>query len=102
MPDKDEILEAVYRAVDEVNMMLPPDSRIEKSADTPLLDSGSGVESLTLVNLVVETETVIDMEFGVQVALADEQAIAIKPSPLATIGSFAAYVASLLQEAENG
>ncbi|MHC4470412.1 MAG: hypothetical protein ACYTDY_03560 [Planctomycetota bacterium] len=101
MSEDGRVLSAVYRAVDEVNVMLPPDSRIEKLADTPLLDAASGVDSLTLVNLVVETETVIEEEFGLHVVLADEKAMTIEPSPFATIGSFARYVESLLKESVN-
>ena len=98
MSDDEKVLEAIYRAVDEVNLMLPEGERIGKSADTELIGSGSEIDSLTVVNLVVETEQVVEEEFGTPVILSDEKAMAAEPSPFGSIGALAKYIETMLAE----
>ncbi len=98
MNGNEKIVQAVFRAVDEINQTLPPGNKITQSLDTEL---AGALDSLGLVNLVVETEQQIEETFGVLVNLADEKAVAAEPSPFNTIGSLVHYIASLL-EAEMG
>ena len=97
MIENQKIIDAAFRAVDELNLTLPPDEKVKKSLET-LLSGPSGVlDSLGLVNLVVETEQQIEDEFGVLVNLADEKAMAVEPSPFKTLGSLVLYITSLLE-----
>lgn len=98
MSDNQRVLQAIYRAVDEVNLMLPEGEQIRKSTDTELIGLGSEVDSLTVVNLVVETEQAVLEAFGVPVILSDEKAMSAEPSPFGSIGALAGYLQTLLPE----
>ncbi len=86
-------LDSVYRAIDSLNQMMPPDKRISKSPDTPL---GDELTSMDKVNLVVETEMAIEEEFGQSINLADQAAVAQGNRLFETVATFSAYVESLL------
>lgn len=97
MKENQKIIDATFRAVDELNLTLPPGEKVEKSLETVLSGPAAALDSLGLVNLVVETEQQIEDEFGVLVNLADEKAMAVEPSPFRTLGSLIQYIASLLE-----
>lgn len=101
--DKEQIQATIFRAVDEVNLQLPPEKQVVKSLDTPLLAKAGGtLDSLGLVNFVLTTEEFIDEDFGIMVNLADQKAISHEPSPYTNIAALADYVVSLLEEKPNG
>ena len=97
MNGNQKIIDAAFRAIDELNLTLPHGEKVEKSLDTELSGASGALDSLGLVNLVVETEQQIEDEFGVLINLADEKAMAVEPSPFKTLGSLVHYIASLLE-----
>jgi len=88
-------IELVYKAVDEVNAQNPSSPPVEKSPETRLLDSQGGVDSLTLVNLVVAIEQIVFDETGQSIALADESIFSSSDNPLKSIGSLASHLDAL-------
>lgn len=90
-------LELIYKAVDEVNAQNPGAPQIVKSADTSLLDSRGGIDSLMLVNLVVAIEQFVFDETNKSVTVADESVFSSPDNPLRTIGSLAERLESLMQ-----
>lgn len=91
--DQATVLQSIYRAIDILNMTLPPERRLVKSPDTRLQGA---MNSIDLVNLVVETEMAIEEDFGRTVNLADERAAARGAQVYGSVGSFANYIESLL------
>jgi len=79
MDDPQNILAAIYRAVDWINDGLSPDHQLVKA-----------------------TEQEIEDAFGVAVTLADERALSMKASPFRSIQSLADYIALLIKNADNG
>ena len=59
------IVSAVYAAVDEINLLRPPEKQLIKQLETDL----SGLDSLDLVNLIIETERQIEETLGVTINL---------------------------------
>lgn len=98
MIQKDEIIQAIYRAVGDINQQLPTELQMDKSIDTVLFGRSGKLDSLGLVNLIVAVEEGIEEEFGVTITLADEKAMSQKSSPFKTIGTLAGYISLLLQE----
>ncbi len=96
----EKIIQAVFRAVDEVNQELPEGQRLKKSLDTVLFGRSGVLDSLGLVNLIVAAEEKIEEEFGSTITIADERAMSQKNSPFRTIGTLVDYVSSLLEENE--
>jgi acyl carrier protein len=85
-------LELIYKAVDEINAQNPDAPPVSKSPDTLLLDAKGGVDSLTLVNLVVAIEQIVFDETGKSITLADESIFSSADNPFQSVGSLAAYL----------
>jgi acyl carrier protein len=101
MNDPENILAAIYRAVDWINGEFPLDRQLIKAPETRLLGSQSVVDSMHLVSLIVTTEREVEEAFGVALTLADERALSMKASPFRSIQSLADYIGILLREARN-
>ena len=101
MNDLENILAAIYRAVDWINGELPPDRQLIKAPETRLLGSQSVLDSMHLVSLIVTIEREVEDAFGVALTLADERALSMKASPFRSIQSLADYVGILITDARN-
>jgi len=93
------VLEAVYRAVDDINDVLPREQHVAKSLDTQLLGREARFDSLGLVSLIVNVEERVIEEFQVALILGDEQAMSQRRSPFRTLGTLVEYVEARLVEA---
>ena len=102
MDDAENIVAAIYRAVDWINGELPPDRQLIKAPETRLLGSQSVLDSMHLVSLIVTIEREVEDAFGVALTLADERALSMKASPFRSIQSLADYIGILLRDAHNG
>jgi acyl carrier protein len=102
MNDPENIVAAIYRAVDWINDELPPDRQLIKAPETRLLGSQSVLDSMHLVSLIVATEREVEDAFGVALTLADERALSMKESPFRSIQSLADYIGILIIDARNG
>jgi hypothetical protein len=102
MNDPENILAAIYRAVDWINGELPPDRQLIKAPETRLLGSQSVLDSMHLVSLIVTIEREVEDAFGVALTLADERALSMKASPFRSIQSLADYIGILIIDARNG
>ena len=52
-------LKDIFDCIDKINEQLPPDDRIAKEPGSILVGPGSGLDSLTLINLMVEIEETV-------------------------------------------
>ncbi len=102
MNDPENIVAAIYRAVDWINGELPPDRQLIKAPETRLLGSQSVLDSMHLVSLIVTIEREVEDAFGVALTLADERALSMKASPFRSIQSLVDYIGILLRDARNG
>ena len=71
------------------------------SVDARLYGSKGFLDSLGLVNLVVELEERIEEEYGVLLAIADERAMSRRRSPFLTVNTLTDYLKELLAEASD-
>ena len=102
MNDPENIVAAIYRAVDWINGELPPDRQLVKAPETRLLGSQSVLDSMHLVSLIITIEREVEDAFGVALTLADERALSMKESPFRSIQSLADYIGILIIDARNG
>ena len=101
MNDPENIVAAIYRAVDWINGELPSDRQLIKAPETRLLGSQSVLDSMHLVSLIVTIEREVEDAFGVALTLADERALSMKASPFRSIQSLADYIGLLIADARN-
>ena len=82
----------------ELNQELEYEWLENPSSETVLYSGGDGIDSLSLVWLVVEVETRINDEFSASVSLANEKAMSMKRSPYRSVGAFAEFIETQLRE----
>jgi acyl carrier protein len=97
MNDPENIVTAIYRAVDWINGELRPDRQLIKAGETRLLGSQSVLDSIHLVSLIVAIEREVEDIFGVALTLVDERALSMKESPFRSIQSLADYIGILIK-----
>ena len=90
--EKEQIAQLIFNAIDEVNQLLPEQEWLVKSIDTVLFGNKGKLDSLGLVNLIVDIEQKIEEAFEIPITLADERALSQKRSPFRTIGTLADYI----------
>jgi acyl carrier protein len=102
MATQEQILQAVYTAIDEVNEQLPSGGQIPRSPDAILFGQAGALDSLGLVSLIVAVEQSVENELGATVTLADEKALSQRNSPFRSVATLTEYIGQLLAESNNG
>ena len=102
MNDPENIVTAIYRAVDWMNGELPPDRQLIKAPETRLLGSQSVLDSMHLVSLIVAIEREVEDTFSLTLTLVDERALSMTASPFRSIQSLADYIDILIIDTRNG
>ena len=70
MPEEKVVLN-IFKAVDEVNKMLPEERRLKKLPNTFLAGDKGKLESLELINFIVELEGSLQKDFGLTLNLIE-------------------------------
>jgi D-alanine--poly(phosphoribitol) ligase subunit 2 len=89
----------IYSAVEQI--AAAKKKTIDKSRATPLFGEGGQFSSLELVKLVVMIEESIESELGKSVRIMNDKAMSRHNSPFRSLGSFADYLTSLIEEDGN-
>ena len=87
---KGNVLQTIFGAIDEVNKMLAEEERLEKSLNTRLVGDGGGLNSLGLINFIVEVEGRIQKDFSLELNLVE--ALEAPEEPLKSIGRLAEFI----------
>jgi ABC-type uncharacterized transport system permease subunit len=88
----------VEEAIDEINATQVDGIHLDKMHETLLLSSGSDVDSLTLVRLLLEIERLVEESSGKSIVVVDESAFESEQSPFVTVGALIAHINRLLAE----
>ena len=95
------IIDLIFDTIDKFNNEYSDEIQLEKSSHTVLLGSGSKLDSLGLINLIVAVEQNVEDKFDITITLADERAMSQEISPFRTVGSLADYIEMILVENKN-
>lgn len=91
-----DILNCIYKAIDEINEDLAPDLKIEKKENAEIFGKSAKLDSMGLVNLITIIEQLIEEETGKFISIADEKAMSLEISPFKTISTLKEHIESLL------
>ena len=95
--------ELVGLIADIYKKFLPPARASEEiTADSRLFGSGSPIDSIALVSLLVEVEQSVNELCNTEIVIADDRAMSQKRSPFRTVGSLGDYIHVLLSEQGKG
>ena len=91
-------LEIVLLSIGHVNEQSNDGPQIIADVNTELLGSGTGIDSLLFVNLIVAIEEILFDQRGISVNLVTEEAMVDDDSPFATVLSLSRYVDYVLAQ----
>ena len=100
MSNAQNVINSIYTAIDEFNMVAEEPKRLDKSPDTILFGEEGRLDSLGLVSLIMEIEGQIQVDFDTTITLADERAMSRLNSPFRSVDSLAGYIVEILDEKE--
>lgn len=92
------VLEAIYKALRALNEERAADEQIPIGPDTCLFGEGSVLDSLSLVSVIVDLETLVSDQFGKPVSLTDDRAMSRDPVPFTNVTALKTYLLELLAE----
>lgn len=99
---KDRVRALVVKGVSSINEELNYDHLNNPSDETPLFGGDQGIDSLSLVTLIVNLEGAVEKEFGKRVLLSDEKAMSARRSPYRSVGALVEFIEGKLGEQSNG
>lgn len=92
------VTEIIYKALAALNQERSAEEQIVISADTCLFGVGSVLDSLSLVSVIVDLETMVSDQFGKPVSLTDDRAMSCEPVPFTNVAALKSYLLELLAE----
>ncbi len=91
-----EVVEGViFKALRTLNAERAPDAQIAIGPTTPLFGPDAQLDSLALVSVIVDVETTLNTEHGLEISLADDRAMTRAQSPYASVETLKEYVLEL-------
>lgn len=93
----------IFEALDAIRETLPKGTALPATLDAPLLEAAGGaLDSLGVVNLMVEVEGRVQSEMGASVSLVPALAELPATSPFRSVGTLADYLETLLPGGLDG
>jgi len=89
-----EVLAVIYECIDEVNRMLPTNSKLTKTVETVLAGDGGILDSLSLINLLVSLEEALKLKFSIECFLLDESLLIDPNGPYQSVSHLSEWITS--------
>ena len=86
----DNIIQTIFGAIDEVNCSLSEEEQLEKLPNTILAGDQGTLDSLGLINFIVELEGRIRKDFGLTINLIE--ALESSQKPMSSIERLAEFI----------
>jgi len=86
------VLDLIYQTLTTLNEERSADEKIEVGPDTCLFGERSVLDSLSLVSVIVDLETLVADKFGNAISLTDDKAMSRDPVPFVDVGTLKAYI----------
>ncbi|MCX6145660.1 MAG: hypothetical protein NTW25_00190 [Candidatus Kapabacteria bacterium] len=96
--NKEQVLEIVIENVKNLVETFPIDQQFNVTEQTVLFANGSSIDSLSLVTVIVDLETVFATDYNKDISLTDDRAMTRSISPFETVSSLVDYIVELINE----
>ena len=87
---KDKILKTIFDSIDEINKMLAKELQLKKLKETLLAGENGHLDSLGLINFIVEVESRVKNDYGLELNLID--VLDSPENPMSSIGQLADFI----------
>lgn len=98
--DRKKILDLVLSAAHDINNERILEEQFEVAENTLLFGAGAELDSLSLVSLIVDVESMVSELTGRDVSLTDDRAMSQAVSPFTSIATLTDYICLSLQESK--
>jgi acyl carrier protein len=98
---KETINSIVINQVNEVVSTFEENQKFNVIESTILFGPGSLIDSLSLVSVIVDLEAIFLEEYGLNISLTDDKAMAREKSPFENITTLVDYIFELIDEQNN-
>jgi acyl carrier protein len=99
--NRETILENVIYNVNNIVETFPKDQQFAVSEATVLFGLGSQIDSLSLVNVIVDLEMQFSSDYNIELSLTDDRAMARTVSPFTRVETLVDYIHELLSESSQ-
>jgi acyl carrier protein len=96
--NKEKINEIVISTVKSLIETFPEDQQFQVTNNTILFGYKSQIESLSLVSIIVDLETIFFDEYDKEISLTDDRAMTRKISPFTSIDSLVEFIYEIICE----
>lgn len=91
-----KIIDIIYTAIDEINLLRPNDKKIPKSPESLLYGRNGVLDSLGILNLAIAIETKFEENDDTIISLAENISSMHKNNPFESITTLIEYIKSQL------
>lgn len=98
MLTKENVLEIILRALQNLNDELSDDEKFEAGPSTPLFGPNATLDSLALVSVIVDVEGDVSTALGRSISLTDDRAMSQEISPFDDVQTLLNYIMILVNE----
>lgn len=95
---KENILEIIIRALENLNSELTDDRKIDVGLDTPLFGPNATLDSLSLVSVIVDVEMDVSDALNKSISLTDDRAMSQEISPFDSVQTLLNYIMTLAKD----
>jgi acyl carrier protein len=95
---KQEIKEIVLSKVKALVETLSEEQQFSVTEDTVLFGKGSLIDSLSLVSIIVDLESVFSTDYGYEISLTDDRAMTRRQSPFDSVTAMVDYIDELVNQ----
>ena len=96
--ERQQILSLIYTSIETINEMKIDEDKLELKENTLLFGPDSKLDSLGLVNLIVDIEQRFSDKFGIEIILTDERVMTDDTIVFESVKTLADYISSVLKE----
>nr|WP_315254250.1 hypothetical protein [uncultured Duganella sp.] len=98
MLTKENVLEIILRALQNLNDELSDDEKFDAGPTTPLFGPNATLDSLALVSVIVDVEGDVSTALGRSISLTDDRAMSQEISPFDDVQTLLNYIMILVNE----
>ena len=98
MLTKENVLEIIFRALQNLNDELSDNDKFEAGPNTPLFGPNASLDSLALVSVIVDVEGDVSNALGRSISLTDDRAMGQEISPCDDVQTLLNYIMTLVNE----
>jgi acyl carrier protein len=92
----------IIDAINALNEDIDGPATIAAGPDTVLFGERAEIDSLSLVSVIVDVETALLNDHGIELALVDDRALSRDASPFTDVQALKAHVLELVRERVSG